>query len=135
MSDGGSKKDDPKKAAAAVDRSRLNAELAMQFSHQPGRAPGRRNRRDEEELGLVPDELEAQEATAEKAAEQQNAEQQTVEAAAREPKKSLFALPRKEPTRQPLIGSPFTPSSAGTAAANSDAPAPPPPRPQTKPKP
>ncbi len=127
MSDGGSKKDDQKKPTA--QRSRLNAELALQYSHQTaGRAPGRRNRLDEEELGVVADELEEQAATPE------NAEQQAVEVAEPEPKKSLFELPRKEPTRQPLIGSPFTPASAGTSAGSSDAPAPPP-RSQTKPKP
>ena len=128
MSDGGSKKDDQKNKPAA-QRTRLNAELALRFSQQTaGRAPGRRNRLDEEELAVVPGELEEQEV-----AEKETAEQQTVEAAEREPKKSLFALPRREPTRQPLIGSPFTPASAGTTA-NSEAPIPPP-APPAKPKP
>jgi hypothetical protein len=131
MSDGGSKKDDPKKSAQPVQRSRLNAELAHQFSYQhTGRAPGRKNRLDEEELAEAPvlDEEEA-------APEQASAEHADPQAAEREPKKSVFELPRKEPTRQPLPGSPFTPASAGTTAANTDAPAAPPPASKPKPKP
>ena len=88
---------------ARDQRTRLNAELAHQYGGQrkkgPAAAPGR-SALTNELTEVVEGELE------EPAAEGEG----DVEAAAptvenEQPKKSLFELPRKEPSRQPLLGS------------------------------
>ena len=98
---------------ARDQRTRLNAELAHQYSGQRKKAgpatPGRNALTGELTEG-VEGELD------------ENVEGEgDVEAAApavenAPPKKSLFELPRKEPSRQPLLGSTETPAAPAPAA-------------------
>jgi hypothetical protein len=89
---------------ARDQRTRLNAELAHQYGGalKRGAEPGRGSLTGElvEKQDVAPDgaELEEQEL------EGQDSVEQEVEPA---PRKSLFELPRKEPSRQPLLASPF----------------------------
>ena len=90
---------------ARDQRTRLNAELAHQYGGQrkkggPAAAPGR--------SALTTGLADAVEGELEEQVEGEG--EADVEAAApavenEQPKKSLFELPRKEPSRQPLLGS------------------------------
>ena len=86
---------------ARDQRTRLNAELAHQYNGSTRRGagkvtPGRSS--------LTEDLVEPAEADVEaEVDEQQEAEVAQAEAPERESKKSLFELPRKEPSRQPLL--------------------------------
>lgn len=86
---------------ARDQRTRLNAELAGQFNsgaRKPGVTPGRSSLTGE----LVET---ADGAEPELAEEEVQVAEEPQEVVAREPKKSLFELPRKEPSRQPLLSS------------------------------
>lgn len=95
---------------ARDQRTRLNAELAHQYNGSRKRgaeSPGRSSLTGElEKQDAAPDGVEVEE-------QELEAEEQELEA---EPKKSLFELPRKEPSRQPLPASPFGAQPAAAAA-------------------
>ncbi len=98
---------------ARDQRTRLNAELAHQYNgRKKGAAvtPGRSS--------LTGELVEEHEPAPPDGAEVEEQELETAEEdlADREPKKSLFELPRKEPSRQPLLSSPFGPQPATPAA-------------------
>ena len=88
---------------ARDQRTRLNAELAHQYSGQRKKGPAATPGRSALTAGLadavegeLDEQVEGEEGDAEAAAPAVENEQ---------PKKSLFELPRKEPSRQPLLGS------------------------------
>lgn len=114
---------------ARDQRTKLNAELAHNYGSARKRTaatPGRSALTTEEQLvDAVEPELEEQEEAAEHEEPQ----------VAAEPKKSLFELPRKEPSRQPLPGSPFGAQAATPQPAAPTKPAPPPPTPGRSSKP
>jgi len=106
---------------ARDQRTRLNAELAHQYGRKrggPAATPGRNSltgELDEMQEGEVDAEVEEQEAEAPEAEQ----------VAAPEQKKSLFELPRKEPSRQPLPSSPVSAASKpGSPPPAASAPAP-----------
>lgn len=111
---------------ARDQRTRLNAELAHQYNgRKKGAAvtPGRSSLTGElvENQDVAPDGAEVEERELE-------AEEDVAD---REPKKSLFELPRKDTSRQPLLASPFaSPGRAESVTPQAAAPA----APATKPK-
>lgn len=100
---------------ARDQRTRLNAEVAQQYGGSstkrgPAVKPGRNALTGElvETQEAAPDGVELEEQ------ELEGEEREVVETA---PKKSLFELPRKEPSRQPLPASPFGAQPAAPAAS------------------
>lgn len=102
---------------ARDQRTRLNGEVANRYTttNAPRKAPGR-GVNDELAEPLVEDDVEGEASPVEDAAALE---------AAHEPRKSIFELPRKEPSRQPLLSSSIPPAPSPAPAAPA-APATPP---------
>lgn len=96
---------------ARDQRTRLNAELSHQYSTDVGKAtPGRSSLTE----NLTEKQDGEQEHEGELEEQEPEMEGQEAEVVAREPKKSIFELPRKEPARPPLA-SPDKPQPAAPA--------------------